>query len=159
MGIAARTLAVLALVAPLSGCAPDGLDFRVDDRVKVVSPKDRSTVSLPVTLDWDVRDFTGSFAVFVDTSPMPPGKTLSWLARKDASCQTSEGCPSPAYLALRDVYSTTATELTLDKLPRKADNGERERHRMTIVLLDRGGHRQGESAFEVDFNIIRKDPS
>jgi hypothetical protein len=164
----------VALCAALSGCVPQGLAFRVDERLTFQSPKDRSTVTLPVTLDWDIRDFditppggaprkdAGYFAVFVDSTPMPPGKPLRWIARKDTSCRADDGCPDEEYLEARGIYATTETELVLDQLPRTGrqdDDNRRERHRATIVLLDASGRRIGESAFEILFDVDRKAAS
>ena len=161
---------VLGLVVALSGCVPQGLAFRVDERLTFESPRDRSTVQLPVTLDWSIRDFTvvqpgtsgagedaGYFAVFVDSAPMPPGKSLRWIARNDAGCRASDGCPDAEYLEARGVYTTTETSLTLEQLPRGDDEDRRERHRATVVLLDAAGTRIGESAFELAFDVTRTD--
>lgn len=151
-----------------TACVPDYLAFRVDDRVTITAPEDHSEVTLPVTLRWRVEEFevvepgtpvrenAGYFAVFVDRSPMPPGKDLRWLARDDAACQSDEGCPDAEYLAGLDVYPTTATELVLKELD-EGREGRRERHKATIVLLDGSGTRIGESAFYVDFEVLRGD--
>jgi hypothetical protein len=164
----ATGIAVLGLCGVLSGCVPQGLAFRVDDRLTFQSPEDRATVKLPVTLDWDIRDFEvtgpggevaedeGYFAVFVDTTPMPPGEPLSWIARKDNSCRPADGCPDEEYLLARGIYTTTDTELVIEQLPRNDDDDRRERHRATIVLLDASGSRIGESAFEIAFDIDRE---
>src|SRR3954449_7464875 len=75
-GIVIALAAVASIL--LSGCVPQGLAFRVDDRLDITSPKDRAEVTLPLTVSWTVRDFTvdksgatgtkdtGYFAVFVD---------------------------------------------------------------------------------------------
>lgn len=167
----ATALVLAGLCTVLSGCVPDGLAFRTDTRLTIIEPEDRETVSLPVTIDWDIRDFDivepgadvegepgdeGYFAVFVDTTPMPPGKPLRWIARDDTSCREDDGCPDEEYLAGRGIYTTTETELTLEQLPRTGDDDRRERHRATIVLLDATGTRIGESAFEVAFDIDRE---
>ena len=166
-----RTATALTLIGAciaLSGCVPQGLAFRVDERLTFTSPEDRAEVRLPVTIDWEIRDFEitgpgeevakdeGYFAVFVDTSPMPPGKHLRWVARKDNSCREGEGCPDEEYLNARGIYTTTDTELTLEQLPRIGDEDRRERHRATVVLLDGSGKRIGESAFEIAFDIDRE---
>lgn len=166
------TLGAALLAALATGCVPQGLAFRTDDRVTIIRPADRSTVSLPVTLDWDVRDFSitdsgprqgdraGYFAVFVDTAPVPPGKPLSWVARKDTSCRAADGCPDREYLTARGIYPTTQTELTLDQVPRTTSrNDRRERHRAVIILLDPTGRRIGESAYEVEFDLKRSRTS
>lgn len=171
----ATAVALLGLCGVLSGCIPEGLAFKVDERLTFRSPEDRSTVTLPVKLDWEIEDFevvppgkgeprkdAGYFAVFVDGSPMPPGKDLRWIARKDNSCRADDGCPDEEYLEARGIYTTTDTELVLDQLPRTTsdDEGERrERHRATIVLLDASGTRIGESAFEIAFDVDREAAS
>jgi hypothetical protein len=152
---AARAGFALAALLTLTACVPQGLAFRTDTRVKIVAPKNRSTVSLPVSLSWRVHDFSGTFAVFVDASPVPPGKKVAWVARHDGSCLQVEGCPDAAYLAERGVYTTTGTTLTLEKLPSANVVKGRERHRATIILLGASGARQGESAFEVAFEVER----
>ena len=161
-------LALLGVTAALSGCVPQGIAFKIDDRLTFQSPEDRATVKLPVTLDWDIRDFeitepggeprkdAGYFAVFVDSSPMPPGKSLSYLARKDNGCRPADGCPDEEYLLVRGIYTTTETKLVIEELPRSSDQDRRERHRATIVLLDASGNRIGESAFELAFDIDRE---
>lgn len=172
----ATALLVAGLCAALTGCVPEGLAFRTDTRLTIVSPEDRTEVQLPVTIDWDIRDFeivepgedvdpadegeAGYFGVFVDTTPMPPGESLRWVARDDTSCREADGCPDAEYLAARGIYTTTETELVLEQLPRTGREGDpRERHRATIVLLDATGTRIGESAFEVAFDIDREAQS
>jgi hypothetical protein len=123
-------------------------------------------VRLPVDLTWTIRDFTvknspsgrgGAFAVFVDRAPVPPGKTLSWLAREDASCTTTPGCPDTAYLAKLGVYRTTATHLTITALPPTDPTSQTpDRHEATIILLDDNGKRIGETAFVVTFKVKQK---
>jgi len=152
--IATGLAAACALL--LSGCVPQGLAFRVDDRVRITSPADRAEVTLPLTVSWTARDFSGRFAVFVDRAPEPPGKPLSWVARKDHSCRAADGCPDEEYLAARGIYSTSDTHITFDQLPRPSNTKQKERHTITVVLLDQAGKRIGESAFEVDVVVRRK---
>lgn len=166
-----RAAAGFLAVLVLSGCVSQGLAFRVDDRLSISSPKDRSEVTLPLTVRWDIRDFdvvqpgtstdrprgnAGYFAVFIDGTPQPPGKDLAWLARKDRSCRPTDGCPDAEYLAARNIYSTSAQQITFAQLPRPSDSTKKERHRVTIVLLDPAGKRIGESAFQSEFIVKRK---
>lgn len=167
----AATAVVLSFAA--TACIAPGLAFKVDDRLTIESPKTRSDVTLPVTVRWSVRDFTivapgfgegdskksGYFGVFVDRPPQPPGKTLAWVARKDRSCRASDGCPDAEYLAARNIYSTSNTSITFEQLPRPSDETKKERHNVTIVLLDPQGRRIGESAFYVEFTVKRKTAS
>jgi hypothetical protein len=160
-----RALLACLLLLGTTGCGD--LAFRVDDRVSFSAPQDQSTVKLPVTIDWDIRDFdvvapgsaaptrdAGYFAVFVDQAPMPPGKTLSWLARDDETCKPSEGCPDEGYLRSAGVFTTTKTELVIEQLTRHSGTSK-ERHQAVVVLLDTQGRRIGESAFRVVFNVKR----
>jgi hypothetical protein len=162
-----------ALCLLLSGCVSQDLAFRVDKRLTITSPEHRSEVTLPVTVRWHIRDFeivepgettdrprgeAGLFAVLVDKTPQPPGKPLAWLARKDRTCRASDGCPDTAYLAARNIHVTSAQELTLDQLPRPSRRSRKERHRVTIILLDPTGVRLGESAFQIEFTV-RREPS
>lgn len=168
-----RALSALAAltVFACTACIPDHYAFLVDDRLTITSPRDQAEVTVPVTLRWRVEDFevvepgtsparedAGYFAVFVDRNPMPPGEDLRWLARDDGACDPDDGCPDAAYLAERDVHLTTKTELVLTELE-EGPADRRERHSVTIVLLDASGTRIGESAFYVDFEVRRGESS
>lgn len=151
-------LAALAMVGTAgSGCGVEGLNFVQDDRVSITAPRDRAEVELPVTIRWTARDFDGTYAVFVDRAPVPPGRTLEWLAREDETCKETPGCPNEAWLRDRDVYETAATELTIDDLPDPTDDAGRDFHEASVVLLDRRGRRIGEAAFTVEFEVARHD--
>ena len=155
-----RRIALLVAIASLvSGCGVSGLAFRQDDRLTFVTPDDRAEVTLPVTVTWEVDDFdvgdgAGSFAVFVDRAPQPPGKTLAWLARDDDSCRADDGCPGTDWFAERDVFPTTDTELTIERLPAATD-GRRELHEVTVVLLDEQGRRVGETGWTLELQVER----
>ena len=148
---------------------PEGLAFVKDERLTIVAPDSLSTVTTPVTIDWEVEDFrvtgedgsssddAGYFAVFVDGAPMPPEEDLAWLARDDRRCLETKGCPDRTYFADRGAYSTTETSLTLKHLPDQDAYQGHERHEVTIVLLDGTGHRIGESAWYVDFFYDREE--
>ena len=158
-----RRAAIVAVAVALlcSGCAVRGVAFRQDDRLSFVSPGDRDEVSLPVTIEWEVEDFDvpedGSFAVFVDRAPQPPGKTLSWLARDDDACRAADGCPDTEWYTERDIYPTTATELTIERLPARSDD-RRELHEVTVVLVDGEGRRIGETGWTLELQVDRGTP-
>jgi hypothetical protein len=164
-----RITATLGLASLLAGCSTN-VAFRVDDRLAITAPHDRATVTLPVRVAWKVRSFTvlpqpdtaqtgdssGYFAVFIDQAPVPPGKTLAYVARDDHRCKPAAGCPDRDYLASLGVYTTTKTELVIQRLPRDtAHPNRRERHRAVVVLLNGAGKRIGESAYEVAFDVRR----
>jgi hypothetical protein len=152
-----RFLLVLLCLAVLPACSRlDGLAFREDTRVDVVAPHDRAKVALPITVRWTSRAPVHLFGVFVDRSPMPPGKTLDWFARDDDACKGTPGCPSVEYLAERNVFSTTRPSFTVERLlDTQRDGQRREFHEVTVVLLDGAGRRIGESAWSVEFQVKR----
>lgn len=149
----------------LTGCDVSSMQFTEDDRVNIVGPQDRSNVTLPMKLRWEVHNFTitgrdgrsssdaGYFAVFIDRPPIPPGRTLEWYALQDTSCGAS-ACGRVENLA--NIYTTEETTLELSRLPADDKRGALERHEAVIVLLDGQGQRIGESAFYARFNFERK---
>ncbi len=160
-----RLLGVLAAVAFLPSCGVSGLNFFADERVEIVTPADRAEVRLPLTIAWTTerfevtgrdganRDDAGYFGIYVDRVPQPPGRTQEWLVRDDPRCQAP--CPDEAYLAGLNVFSTTETTFTVERLPvpTGAAAQRRDLHEVTIALLDGRGERIGESAFTVQFEV------
>lgn len=157
-----RVCIVAALL--LTSCDTSNMQFVQDHRVRIVEPADRSTVTLPLNLRWEVNGFeitgkngtasrdAGYFAIFFDRPPMPPGKSLEWMARQEGSCG-SDACGSVKNLA--DVYATESTTLKVTLLPAIDESSGVERHEAVVVLLDGSGNRIGESAFYVTFNFKR----
>lgn len=170
--VVGSTAWLLAFALLLAGCDLQGLDFRRDDRVAITAPEPREEVQLPVVVDWTVEDFevtgpaptsgqsrapsasdsAGYFAVFVDGFPQPPGETLAWFVRDDQPCQASPDCPNAQYFADKGIFTTTDTEFTVEALP--AGDARRDRHEVTIILLDPTGERIGESAFTIAFDVV-----
>lgn len=132
-------------------CATTGLGFRIDDRVDIVAPAEREDVTLPVTVRWEADDVEGTFGVFVDRSPQPPGKSLSWFS--DDECDAQPGCPDATYLAQRDIFTTTEQSFTVERVAETTDDKRCHMHEVTIVLLDAEGRRKGESAWSVEFRV------
>lgn len=158
------------LVALIPACTFYNLNFKEDARLEIVTPENLSTVRLPFTIRWQIRDFTitlptgvrssdaGYFALFFDRGPMPPSEDLRWLATDDKPCLRTQGCPDEDYLNRLDVYTTSNTFFVVESLtdtrpfhrPKAKD-----RHQVTIVLLNGASERIGESAFSVKFVIGR----
>jgi hypothetical protein len=161
-----RAVALAALALAAGGCG-DGLELRRDERLRFASPPEGARVAVPLVIRWSVdRElfrpvaFDGSrsgrrgvFAVFVDSSPMRPGRHLDTLREGDRICQASPGCPDAAWLADHGVYLTTLPQLTLPALPPRTGRrvGSWRRHEVTIVLLDGRGYRVGEKAWTRSF--------
>lgn len=160
-----RVVATVAIAFIVASCQISSMQFVRDDRVEIVEPENRSSVAFPVTIRWQVTDFkvtgrdgrnrsdAGYFAVFVDRSPIPPGKTLEWYAQQDDSCGTS-ACGSVEKLT--DIYTTEQTSQSLKALTRQGEREELDRHEAVVVLLDGTGARIGESAFYVTFQVDRE---
>ncbi|HVA61551.1 MAG TPA: hypothetical protein VNG13_13590 [Mycobacteriales bacterium] len=166
MTLRRRVLWLALLTLSASGCAVSNLSFVADKRLTVTSPKAQQLVGLPVTLRWTIKDFTisapnsaaasatsGYFAIFVDRAPIRPGQTLKAVGSGDPACVHTPGCPDTTYLADHQVYTTTATSLTLTSVNSLNTYQQVQLHEAIIVLLDASGHRIGESAWYVDFRV------
>lgn len=155
----------------LQGCVAADAAFRQDRRVEFVAPRYREVVELPVTLDWTVADELAAevadvdhpvagFAVLLDVSPQPPGEDLTYFARDDDNCNASAGCPDRDYLTRRGVHITRDSELTIETAPPAPgvdlDLGEPDLHEATVILIDEQGHRIGESAWSITFEVARR---
>lgn len=158
---------MVGLALLVSSCA-QGLAFTQDDRLEITAPKGQQKVTLPLTVRWRIEDFdvtgptdaarkdAGYFGVFLDTSPVPPGKPLSWIARDDRRCKVRAGCPDALYLSDHRVYQTGETSFTFAQLPDLDTYGGHETHELTIILLDGRGRRIGESAWYRAFRFDRE---
>lgn len=151
----------LAGVLVTSACAFDGLAFVQDTRLAISAPTPRETVELPVTVTWetteDVLPPGGAYGVYVDGRPQPPGEPLSWFAIDDDACERDPTCPDEDYYRRRDVHVTDRGSFTIEQLPTTSDDGRRERHEVTVVLLDAETRRIGESAWSIEFELERED--
>jgi hypothetical protein len=147
--------AAAALLAIAPGCGVHGLNFVKDERVRIVAPRANDEVRVPFTVRWTVKDFDGTYGVFVDRAPPRPGRTLASLAEGDSVCRATRGCPDEAYLAGHRAYTTAETSFRVAQLPELSRDRAREAHEITVVLLDEQGRRIGESAFRVEFHIRR----
>jgi hypothetical protein len=163
------SLLIVGLALLASSCG-SGLAFVQDRRLEFTAPQSHEKVTLPVTIRWKVEGFrltgpdgspqpgAGYFGVFVDRTPVPPGRPLSWIARDDRPCLRTPGCPDETYLSDRRVHSTNETEITFEHLPDLGASRGHESHEVTIVLLDGSGRRIGESAWYIGFLYDREVP-
>jgi hypothetical protein len=166
-----RLLAALAIVLAAHGCSFSGLQFSQDERIAFEEPGYREKVRLPLTVRWTVEKFevtgptdtargdAGYFAVLLDVDPLPAGETLRYYARDDRACRPDAGCLDAKYLAERRIHTTTDTKLVVAELGPApgidVENGDRDLHEVTIVLLDGKGRRIGESLWTQTFEILR----
>jgi hypothetical protein len=158
----ARTTLLVFTAATLlmmTGCGVSGLSFAQDKRVDIVHPDDRKTITLPLEIEWTVKDFAvgdghGSFGVFVDRAPQPSGHSLAWPFRGDRSCKGTGAalCAQPDFLAQHSVYQTTERSFRLEQVSRLIGSTTRQ-HEVTVVLLGPDGKRVGEGAWSVLFKV------
>lgn len=155
---ALRTVAVLSAAALATGCSTEGLSFVRDDRVHITAPDENETVAVPFELEWTVEEYTGGFAVFFDRAPMRPGKTVMSLVSEEDPCRNTDTCLDPQRLAQRGIFRTTEPTLLVDFIAdRRTNDRSKDRHLVTIVLVDSAGERIGESAFIREFIVERDD--
>lgn len=141
----ARGLLVLLLALTALACGRD-LQFKRDDRIEVQHPENFAEVKEPVTVRWTARDFDpqtdGSFLVFVDRAPMPPGQTIEYFNRRNRD----------------NIIASDRPQVTIEVLESRpaAPTVEQNRHFVTIVLVDTEGRRIGETSGSVEFDVIKK---
>jgi hypothetical protein len=139
---ASFVLISVAASTALCGCA-DGYLFRNDHRISIDSPGSFATVHQPLTVRWTARDFTaphdGSFAVFFDLAPPPPGQTL--------------GDIPPLQRRLVRVVDTTSVEAPAFTHDSSTTGPLQDHHQVTVVLLDGQGRRISETAGYVEFDV------
>jgi hypothetical protein len=141
---------VLALV--LAACAGSPGSLQADRRVKILEPAPGATVKEPVVIRWsstfDPGEASGLwFVVYVDSSPIPPGRSMLDAAAEP--CETATACIAAGALAGPNVFLTDAHRINVGSLP--AGNGPQ--HRFTIVLVDARGVRDGDVAWNASFRI------
>ena len=153
-----RRVVVLAVASFLfAGCAASGLSFRQDDRISIVTPADNDRVALPLEIRWTAEDYEGYVAVFVDGTPMRPGRGLLSLVPEDDECRARAQCPDSGWLADHRVFVTRDTSLVVERVPdRRGSSRGSDRHQLTIVLLDEDGTRRSEAAFVREFIVERE---
>ena len=165
-----RVAAAVALLLTTASCSTSGLQFSQDERIEFVAPRYREKVTLPMTVEWTVKDFNvsgptsnarndaGYFVVLLDVDPLPVGQTLRYYARDDRGCRPDSGCPDKKYLAERRIHPTTKTMFRIEQLPTAPgidlDSGDRNLHEVTILLLDGLGTRTSESLWTQTFEVV-----
>ena len=98
----------------------------------------------------------GFFAVFVDQAPIQPGQTLKSVCKSDPFERGDRNCPTTSYLEGRRIFLTTDDRVTLQSIPNLVGNKDKKQlHSFVVVLMDTGGRRIGESAWELDLRLPR----
>lgn len=147
--MSATALVAVAAVG-VGGCS--GLEFVQDHRLSFTAPASDQLTRLPVTISWSMKtpgDY--HFGVFVDQQAVKVGQNIDSVLPKDTK-------PTTALLAEANVYETDQDHITLRFIPDlQYDRASRQRHDVTIVLLDASGNRINESAWVREFDLPRSN--
>jgi hypothetical protein len=152
-------MGVLMIALGLSAaCGVHGLGFVRDERIEIVRPRHRATVSLPLHVEWKATGLAvpaggGSFGVFVDRAPQRAGATVESLFGEACPHERDTNLCRADYLRQRNVYATTSTAFTVEAVPRLTGSQRRRLHEITIVILDANGRRVGEGSWSVQFRL------
>ncbi|MER5805993.1 hypothetical protein [Streptomyces mirabilis] len=143
------------------------MQFVQDRRLTLIKPDNLEEVDLPVTVQWDTRDFTaaplgsqprentGLFGVFVDRYPMAPGESIRTLVADEVpTCAANpDECLTPAFL--RDsigLYLTTKNRVPIERVG-AAQTTSQGVHFVVVVLIDSAGRRIGEAVWYRSFKV------
>jgi len=152
----AMVAVVLALAGALAGCRTSGLVFG-GYQLRVVSPGQNSTVTLPMTITWSAGDLYqpgDTYAVFVDGTPVGVGRSITDLIPQ--SCLVVPDCSRTPYYEQANVWLTTKPSLVLTSIQQvNGQNSNREFHVLTIILLDKAQVRVSEEYASLDFLYVR----
>lgn len=144
--------ALLSLLSQ-AGCSTQGLQFRLSDKLSIRTPVAGSRVELPLTITWHAKGLPpgAHFVVFLDRPPQPPGKQLSWLDRH---------LPLELRGHLSGVFETAEPHFTLSEVTRRTTgpSTDRNRHEITVIVVDAQTRRLGEIAAYTDF-VVRGERS
>jgi hypothetical protein len=139
-GLAVAAIGVLG--STLSGCA-DGYLFRNDHRITIDSPASFASVRQPLVVRRTTPDFVaprdGSFAVFFDLAPPPPGETLRNIP--------------PLQKRFVRVVDTTHVDAPTYTHDSSTTGPLQDHHEVTVILLDPQGRRISETAGYVEFDV------
>lgn len=141
------------------------LSFRPDRRLAMQSPKPEELVQLPVTIDWDSKDWDTSngnqFAVYINTSIPSPDD----FARVRLCTRLGELPPAPGDFRSictdqrEKVKFTKATSIKIDCFEPHFNRGKRRMndHVVRVILVDKDFRRVGEAAADVQFRVDGDD--
>jgi hypothetical protein len=141
-----------------TGCGTP-LAFRQDNALRIVSPRSLQTVTAPAHVQWVTSSPLGSgtrFAVFIDSPPLPPGRSLRSLVRRDDPCLRQAVCPDANWFELHGIRVTTATEVDIDRFPilgGVVGKTEPVIHEVIVVPIDAAGRRIGACTYSVAVRV------
>ena len=148
-------LAVLIVSLVCCSCELTNESFGSNNQIHITQPANDAVVSTPLTIKWTSSYPAGTkYALFFDVPPIPPGRTLRAIPESihDSTCLIEPSCPQASYLAQFNIYVTSSTHFDLEAFQfSSATYDVLQLHRLTIVALGKGGKREGEASYWVDF--------
>jgi hypothetical protein len=144
----------------LTGCGVGAVTLRQTPQITVTAPGGTGVLRLPLTVSWSSTYPAGTeYVLFLDQAPIPPGQTLRYVPEQlhDTSCLIQPSCPSAEYLGNLNIFTTTKTSYVFSTLPISGNRDSISLHELTIVALDRGGHRIGEVSATASLRIPTAD--
>jgi hypothetical protein len=147
------------LAGLLAGCGTAPREFRQDHTLRIVSPHDLETVTMPAHIRWTTTaalpDGT-RYAVFIDTPPLPPGRTLRSMVRRGDPCLLLAQCPNETWFQLHGIRLATSHEVDIDRFPTLGGVVGKTSpviHEILIVPIDPSGRRIGAATHSVRLRV------
>lgn len=135
----------LGVLTPLtlSGCL-DGMAFHADRRLRIIEPAQDDFAQAPLQLRWKAEGLGGavvSYGVFVDRSPIAPGKSVNELRGDDRV----------------NMYVTGKTQLVIEQIGSRTGvtKSQEDLHEITVIALDAAGARVGETNDWVRVTVVQ----
>jgi hypothetical protein len=160
MKVRRGVLGLVVAAVLLSGCSLSSVTFATDERVVIRAPRANASVQLPLEVTWSVAPSLQGrylYAVVFDRAPMRPGSTTLGLVAAGDPCRTQRTCPDATWLSDHYAYVVDGTSVRVTSLPDlRTNHAERDKHEVTIVLLDRTSKRRvGQLAWTRELYVDR----
>jgi hypothetical protein len=141
---------VLAVIVVAAACSGSPGPLRADQRVRILEPAPGSTVTGPVVIRWSSTFEPGAasgrwFVVYLDAAPVAPGQSA--LVAAAEPCATVPACLELGALNGPSAFLTDGRSIDAGSLIAGAA------HRLTIVLVDEHGVRDGAVAWNASFRV------
>ena len=136
-----------------TACNGVGPAFRQGTELRFMIPRNGGTVQLPSTVRWTGHlPSGGSYGVYIDETPQPPGKTIWYLVENGVGCTSQQMCATRQNLQAHGADYTTAPEYQLTPTDFSSKSGL---HQVTVVVLDSQLRRVNENSYTVTVRIKR----
>jgi hypothetical protein len=143
----------------VAGCGNTPREFRQNQSLRIVSPTELQTVTAPAQIRWVTTSALPAntrFAIFIDTPPLPPGRTLRSMVRRGDPCLLLASCPDATWFQLHGVRLAPSHEVAVDRFPILGGVVGKTSpviHQVTIVPIDTTGRRIGAATYSVRIRV------